>query len=688
MATTDSKLNVVGADFDEIKSNLIAFLRDQNVLQDADYTGSVLSILTDLLAYNTHYNAYYLNMVANEMFLDSCVKRASTISHAKVLGYLPHSFSAPTATVSLDFIGVTADQIILPKYTKFISETIDNVNYTYVTLEEYILKTDKTNNTISVSDIEIKQGEPLGYTFVYDETSNPNAKFKIPDGNVDLSTLKVIVQKSTTDIRSSVYNYPEDMLAIDGESEIYFIQETFDGSYEIYFGDGILGKKLNDGCVIYISYLSVNPTIVQNISNFYLVSPSVGDYSGLTITTTTPSIGGRYKETINSIKNLAPKAYQAQERAVTINDYIALIQKRSGEYPIDSVNVWSGEENSPPVYGRVYVAIKPKGKFTVTTNEKNRIIADLISPMSVITVKPVIVDVDYSYLQVLSKVLYDPTKTTLTHEQLRTSIIAAIRNYGRENLNNFNSTLILSDVIQTIQNVNPSIITNEPNFKLEKRFTPTLQTPLTYSFDFGIPIKRDLNRQGVTISPSIQVIDKDSTKTLRTEVFIEEVPTSATSIESIIILNPGYNYKSVPTVTIRGDGQGASARAIIINERIEQIIIDNPGNNYTQAIVEISGGGGVFGSASVVLQKQFGILRTYYFNKGVKYILNNNVGTVDYYNGIVTLENFNPYNINNFLAQLSINIVPDTTIIYSKHNKMLVMDDKDLEAVKINLIKK
>lgn len=688
MAGSNSNIQLTGLDFDEIKSNFKNYLKNQDVLKDANYEGSALSILLDVLAYNTHYNSHYLNMVANEMFLDSCVKRSSTISHAKVLGYLPHSFSAPTATITLTFNNVTTNQIIIPKYTKFVTDAIDNTNYTYTTLTEYVIPVDPFTNTATVSGIEIKQGEPLNYSFLYDEVNNPNKKFKIPESNVDLSTLQVIVQKSTTDISVSVYNYPEDMLALDSESEVYFIQESFDGFYEIYFGDGILGKKLQDGNVVYLSYLSVSPTIIQNVSNFYLVSNLIGNYGDVTVTTESASWGGRYKETINSIKNLAPKTYQAQGRAVTVNDYIALIQKNSGEYPIDSVNVWSGEENSPPVYGRVYVAIKPKGGFTVTANQKNRIIADLISPMSVITVKPVVVDVDYSYLQVLSNVLYDPAKTTLTHEQLRTSIIAAIRNYGRENLNNFNSTLILSDVIQTIQNVNPSIITNEPNFKLEKRFTPTLQTPLTYSFDFGIPIKRDLNRQGVTISPSIQVIDTDSTKTLRTEVFIEEVPTSATSIESIIILNPGYNYTSVPTVTIRGDGQGASARAIIVNERIEQIIIDNPGNNYTQAIVEISGGGGVFGSASVVLQKQFGRLRTYYFNKGVKYILNNNIGTVDYYNGIVTLENFNPYNINNFLAQLSINIVPDTTIIYSKHNKMLVMDDKDLEAVKINLNKK
>lgn len=688
MAGANSNIQLTGIDFDEIKSNFKNYLRNQNVLKDANYEGSVLSILLDVLSYNTHYNAHYLNMVANEMFLDTCVKRASTISHAKTLGYLPYSFSAPTAVISLNFSGVTSNQIIIPKYTKFVSDTINNINYSFVTLEEYVLKTDSGTNTASVTDIEIKQGEPLTYNFYYDEATNPNRKFRIPDGNIDLSTLQVVVQKSSTNITTTVFNYPDDMLALDSESEVYFIQESFDGYYELYFGDGVLGKLLEDGNIIYISYLSVNQTIVENISSFHLVSSAIGDYGNLVVTTTTTSMGGRYKENINSIKNLAPKAYQAQERAVTVNDYIALIQKKSGEYPIDAVNVWSGEENTPPVYGRIFVAIKPKSGFVVTPNQKSRIIQDLIKPMSVVTIQPVIVDVDYSYLNVTNNVLYDPSKTTLTNEQLRTAIISAVRTFGDENLNSFNSTLVLSDLIQTVQQVNPAVITNEPFLHLEKRFTPTLQTAGTYIFDFGVPIKRDLNRQAVTISPSIQVVDSDSARTLRTEVYIEELPTSATSIEKIIINNPGYYYTSIPTVTIKGDGNGASAHAIVSDGRIEQIVVDNAGTNYTQAVVEITGGGGSFGSASVILQKQFGTLRSYYYNNGVKVILNSNVGTVDYYNGIVKLIDFNPYIINNYLGLLSIYVVPDTSIIYSKYNKMVVMDRYDNNAVKVNLTKK
>lgn len=687
MAGANSNIQVTGLDFDEIKANFKTYLNSQEVLKDANYEGSVLSILLDVLAYNTHYNSHYLNMVANEMFLDTAVKRASTISHAKVLGYLPHSFSAPTAVVDLVFSGVTSDKIIIPKYTKFLTDSVDNVNYTYVTLEEYVIETDKSTNTATLLDLEIKQGEPLAYSFVFRDKAGPaNQKFKIPDSNVDLSTLKIIVQNSNIDIRTNVYNYPKDMLALNGESEVYFVQESFEGFYEIYFGDGILGKKLVDGNIIYVTYLTVNSTIIHNISNFYLMSPSIGDYGNVSVNTVTPSMSGRYKESINSIKNIAPKAYQAQERAVTVNDYTALIQKYSGELPIDAVNVWSGEENSPPVYGRIFVSVKPRGGFTLTKNQKNRITEDLIKPMSVITVQPVVVDVDYSYLNVYTDVLYDKNKTTLTAEQLRTSIVSSVKNYGDEYLNTFNATVVLSDLIKTVNDTNPSIITNDCNFQLEKKILPTLKTAETYTFDFGMSIKRDLFRNSVRITPSIKVIDINTNeRILRNEVFIEEVPTSATSVQAIEITNPGFGYTSVPKVTISGDGSGAIATAIIVDGRVQSIVLENAGNNYTQAIAEISGGGGSFAAARVKLQNQFGLLRSFYYSNGVKTILSSNAGYVDYINGIVVLENFNPYDVNNNVGELSVYVVPDTSIIYSKQNKMIVLDRFDVNSVKVNL---
>lgn len=689
MSGANNNIQLTGLDFDEIKSNLKTFLRDQNVLKDANYEGSVLSILLDILAYNTHYNSHYLNMVANEMFLDTAVKRSSVISHAKSLGYLPRSITAPTATIDIHFTGVTSPELILPKYTKFITETIDNVNFPYVTLEEVVIVKDTFTTTANVSNLIIKQGEPLTYSFLYNSKTNPKAIFRIPESNIDLTTLRVIVQKSTIDINNSVYKYPSDMLALDGNSEVYFIQETFDGYYELYFGDGILGKKLQDGNVIVINYLAVSEPIIQNVSEFSLVSDAIGNYIEAEISTIIPSNGGAQKETLESIKYIAPKMYAAQERAVTVNDYIALIQKNSGEFPVDAVNVWSGDENNPPIYGKVFVAIKPKGGYSLTLAQKNKIRNNIIKPISILTADPVIVDADYIYVKIEARVLYNAAKSMISQEELRSYIKYVISQQLKISLNSFNSTLVLPDVIEAIKNSNPSIITNDCTIKLQKRLLPDLNRAENYNISFNVPIKRDILRRSVSFSPSIQLIDNSSgSLILRNEVFFEEVPSSASSIQKIQIVAEGFNYTSIPTVNIIGDGSGARAHAIVKNGKVTEIVLDNVGSDYTQALIEIVGGGGTLASARAILNSQFGYIRSFYYKDGLKIILNSTAGTVDYEKGIVNLNDFKPYTINNDLKQLHINVVPDNTILTSVMDKILTLDDTDPEAIIVSLSQK
>ena len=692
----NSNMQLVGTDFDQIKNNLVNFLKDQNILSDASYTGSVLSTLLDILAYNTHYNAFYTNMVGNEMFLDTATRRSSVISHSKVLGYNPSSSTCSTAIVDIEITGLdlAIRSFVMPKYTKFLSEKLDGKNYTFVTTREYFLANETGN--FNLEGVVLKQGNPLTYRILYNSSSNPETKFRIPEPNIDLDTLEVIVQKSGTDFRVDTYSKYDDILALDPNSKVYFIQESLDNNYEIYFGNNVLGKGLDDGNIVILSYLATSGAEANDIRNFSLLDSPLASYDNLVVTTVQSSFVGSPKEAIDSIKYMAPKTYSAQGRAVTKNDYITLIKRNRNKFPIDIVNVWSGEENDPPIFGKVFIAVKPVSGYTLTENQKRIIKEDVVKPLSVVTVDPEIVDVDYTFLKVETDVLFQRSNTLLTESELRNRISTDIKNYAANTLNSFESTLIIPNFVASINSLDSSIITNQQRIYLQKRLTPEVKIPTTYTVDFSTPIKRDIFGKSVTMTPSVQYVDQLGS--VREEVFLEQVPEETTYIESIEIINPGLNYFTVPNVTIIGDGTGATARAVISNGRIIRILLTNPGRNYTQATVQItsnenasggtnSSGAGILGAARAVISGQFGKLRTFYYAaNGIKTILNGEAGTIDYKNGIVSLTNFNPYAINNTSGVLTINAIPDSTIIESTKNKLLTLDKDDPASVTVNIL--
>lgn len=683
MAGANSNIQLTGLDFDDIKNNLKVFLRSQDVLKDANYEGSVLSTLLDILAYNTHYQAYYLNMMANEMFLDTATKRTSVISHAKLLGYTPQSYIPSSAKLNLVFNDVTTDYITIPKYTKFISSVINGQSYNFITNEEIVVKSNTSTNSATANDVIIVQGVPISYEFLYSSSNNPKSIFKIPDSTIDTSTLKVLVQNSTTDVRLEVYTPPKDLLALDSNSLVYFIQESLDGYYEIYFGDGYLGKKLNDGNIVYITYISSSENISVDVSSFALVD-QVGSYGSYNIDVVESSRSGSGKQSIDSIKWLAPKVYSAQERAVTLNDYIALITKNSQQFPVDSVNVWSGESNVPPIYGKIFISIKPKGGYSLTISQKNYIKENIIRPISVVTIEPIIVDPEYTYVRLDINAIYNKNKTLISLNQLQSFITSTVNDFSTNTLNTFYSTLAISELSERINNIDDAIIANEIDVTLEKRIIPALGVANKYTIDFGVSIKRDVLRKSVSVSPTFKVIDEFNS-ILRNEVFVEETPSSGSSIISIQVMSQGFNYTSVPTVTIVGDGSGATAEAEILNGQISKINVTNQGSGYTQAAVQISGGDGLNGYALPTIDSQIGSLRSFYYLNGNKIILDSNFGVVDYLNGIITLNSFKPEQINNALEILSINVVPDTTLIKSINNRIITIDPYDYTAVKVTL---
>ena len=695
MAGANSNIQVTELDFNNIKNNLKTYLKSQDTLKDYNYDGAALNILLDVLAYNTQYNAYYLNMVANEMFLDSAIVRNSVVSQAKILNYVPRSVRAPEATINLTVREVTDPTLTLPKYTNFMSEALDNVNYNFVTTDAATVSV--SNNQAVFNNVNIKQGVATTMSYVVDSTTNPNYLFKIPNNNADTSTLTVTVQKSSANNSFETYTLSSNYLTIDGDSLVYFVQEGMNGYYEIYFGNGVLGKKLSDGNIVRMTYLTSSGTSAYLANNFTLMNSIVNNdntrsYANTVVEPVSAASQGSTQESIASIKFQAPKSFSAQGRAVTKEDYITAIQQNNLGYSFDAVNVWGGQENDPPVFGQVFIALKPTGGYSLTQTQKQRLLSDVIKPISVMTVQPTLIEPDYTYVKFNINVYYDPKKTNSTAKQISDSVTTSISNYAKKSLNTFNSTLQLSDFSVQIDNSNPSIITNEISVQLQKKFYPKLGSAATYNLYYGAEIKKGMFQSGVTSSPSISTFN--STGQTVTGVYIEEVPSSTGGVSSISVINPGFGYQQAPTVKILGDGTGATAKAVINTKGvITNIEVLTPGSNYTSAIVTITNAAndttGSLGAAIVELQGRYGTLRTYYNNTlNAKTILNTNVGTIDYNLGVVTLNSINPLTVDDPLGQLVVSATPKTSIISSTYNRIITVDEYDPNAIVVNVIAK
>jgi hypothetical protein len=519
--------------------------------------------------------------------------------------------------------------------------------------------------------------------------SNPKQIFVLPDDGIDTSTLLVQVQQSSINTELSTYVLEKDVSKITNESKVYFLQEGLDGQYEIYFGDGFLGKKLIDGNLILVSYVVTSGSSAAGANNFVLLDNIDGNSSVFSIS---PAGAGGEKESIESVKFQATKTYSAQGRAVSYEDYITAIQQNNLGYSIGSVSVWGGEDNNPPAYGQVFISVKPTDGLALSDSQKKRLIDDVIRPISVVTVKPTIVDPDYVFIKVTADVVYDQKLTTLTAGQIQESVKRAIETFSTETLNTFNSTFSYSDLTNAIQNANPSIVANNCKINLEKKFFPVLDVPRQYILNYGVPLQRSVYESGIVSYPTVRYFTSGLDIRLINDVYVEEVPFATSGIDTISILNPGFNYTRVPDVVITGDGSGAKARAIVKNGYISQILVENPGNNYTQAIVSIVNAdddfSGTNGSAFANLQGRFGTLRSYYFDNNIKTILNSNLGTIDYVDGVISLPNFAPNDVNDPLGQLSLIANPKSNIVASSRNRIISIDLFDPNSIIVNVIAK
>lgn len=479
-----SNIRITELDFDQIKLNLKNYLKSQTTFNSYDFEGSGLSVLLDILSYNTHYNAFLANMLANEMFLDSAVKRASVVSLAKALGYTPRSARGAIANISFSITvnNATNPYIVLPKYTSFTTSVGGN-NLTFYSTEDVV--GEKSGDVYSFVSVPIKEGQILTYAFNV-VTPGPTEKYILPNNNVDTTTLIVNVQNSSTDTTTFYYRNFLDISDVTETSRAYFLDENKNNQYEIYFGDGVLGRKLVAGNIINLTYSTCSgslgnaSTTESPIFSLSFIS-GVGSVSinpGSLVVNTLPS-NGSDAEGIDSIKFNAPKFRSSQNRAVTASDYAAVI--RASNPNIESISVWGGEENSPPVYGKVFIAIKPTTGYIITDSVKNYIKNVVLKDKKVMSVIPELVDPDYIYVNLKTDISYNSTITSLNASKIVDLASGAIQTYFDVELEKFNKPLSFSKLLNTIDTVSPSITNTNLSIGLQRRISPTLSTKNEYT---------------------------------------------------------------------------------------------------------------------------------------------------------------------------------------------------------------
>ena len=472
-----AKLEISQLDFDNIKNNLKRYLSNQNQFKDYDFEGSGMAVLLDLLAYNTHYLSYNANVLANEMFIDTADLRNSIVSLAKALGYTPNSPRAPIADINVVVNGATGATLTMNAGQQF-TTTVDGTSYNFVTIGTNTIS--PVDNVYTFSNLKIYEGTYITYNYTVD-TSDVDQRFLIQSANADTNTLSVQIQNSATDTTTNTYTKATSITELDSDSKVYFLQESEDGKFEVYFGDGVVGKALEDGNIVILKYVVTNKTEANGASSFTL-SGNIGGNTDVVITVNSNAANGSEAETNESIKFKAPKSYAAQDRAVTVNDYKVKVEEIYAN--ASSVSAWGGEDNDTPFYGRVYIAIKAASGSTLTDTTKNDIVTQL-KKFSVASVTPVIVDPETTNVLLTSTINYDEKQTTKTSDEIKTLITNAVTNYNTNTLQKFDNVLRYSKLLETIDDADTSILSNITTLKLRKSFTPTLSTSTNYTVNFS-----------------------------------------------------------------------------------------------------------------------------------------------------------------------------------------------------------
>jgi hypothetical protein len=486
--TKNRRIQVGDLDFDSIKDNLKSYLQGQEEFTDYDFEGSAMSTLLDVLAYNTHYNSLYTNLAVNESFLDSASKRASVVSLAKMLGYTPRSARCAGATVTATLSGTTgATTATLPVNQPFQTQK-DGETYTFYNQSPHTVSINSSGNFV-FEGVTLVEGVQITHKYTYGQ----GQRFLIQNANADLDTVTVTVKPNANSDLSYVYTRNTNIVDADTDTKVYFVKEIDEGLYEITFGDGVIGNLLEEGNYITIKYYISALDEPNGCKNF--TYQGVDILSGtMTVSTTSAAAGGADKESIDSVKYNAPRLYAAQNRAVTPDDYKSLIYSMYPE--AESVAVWGGEDNNPPIYGKTFICIKPQTANKLTQIQKDYVKQNILQQRNIVSVTPEIVDPDYFNIKITSFVYYNPRETSKTPLEIADAVKQAIYSYDDNILGKFESMLRYSHLVRLIDDADPSIVNNITRIMVRRQFRPAYNISSEYSLTLINPISQDGGKQG------------------------------------------------------------------------------------------------------------------------------------------------------------------------------------------------
>ena len=537
-------------DFDQIKTSIKDYLRANSTFTDFDFEGSNFSVLLDTLAYNTYITAFNSNMIVNESFLDSATLRENVVSLARNIGYVPRSRTSSKAIISFSGSTESDTPTVTLKAGLVCVGSADNTSYTFSVPENITRPVVKNGNvgTVGFTSITVYQGTFLTKQFVVD--GSLDQRFVLDNPNIDTSTISVYVKGINDSGLGSEYSLVENILNIDSSSEIYLIQEVQDEKYELLFGDGRFGKKLENNAVITVNYIVTNGKEGNGCANFSfqgnLRSPLDAPVSlgTVTVTTNQSSQNGAEIEDLNSIKYFAPRIYSAQYRAVTARDYEVIIKKI---YPdTESVAIIGGEELDPPEYGNVIISIKPKNGTYVSDFNKE-LIKNKLKQYSISGINQKIIDLKILYVEIDSSIYYNSSQVSSVNS-LTTKISNSLEKYSNSlDFNKFGGRFKYSKVLQIIDNTDNAITSNITKVRIRRDLKVTRQ-PTQYELCFGN--KFHINPEGYNIrSTGFKISDEPDT------VYLTDTPSkdsngNLTGTGIISIVKPYMAISGVGTTSI------------------------------------------------------------------------------------------------------------------------------------------